>query len=72
MNAGEQRLRAKSVPRSGRKPRIVEGRRLCRNPECDTVLSRYNTDDMCSVHAPIRFPRVRGRIPGGEGVENLA
>jgi hypothetical protein len=27
------------------------GRRVCQHPECKTVLSRYNTQPWCAVHA---------------------
>lgn len=49
-----------SLPRSGRRPKTNDRFRRCRMEGCDTVLSRYNMGDMCRVHAPIRFPRVRG------------
>lgn len=36
--------------------------RRCRRYRCDTKLSRYNARDFCHAHAPVRFPRVRGRV----------
>ena len=36
--------------------------RVCSDPECETRLSQYNRRDHCYAHAPVRFPRVRGRI----------
>ena len=36
--------------------------RLCAKRGCDTRLSRYNRREFCYAHAPIRFPRVRGKI----------
>jgi len=30
------------------------------------VLSRYNQSDMCHLHRPVRFPRVRGAVVGEE------
>lgn len=36
--------------------------RVCAKPGCDTKLSRYNRREYCHVHAPVRYPRVRGRI----------
>jgi hypothetical protein len=47
---------------SGRRaPKQVEERRVCAHTGCVTVLSRYNRRPTCHVHAPIRFPRIRGR-----------
>jgi hypothetical protein len=36
--------------------------RVCNHPGCETRLSQYNRRDHCYAHAPVRFPRVRGRI----------
>lgn len=36
--------------------------RVCAKKGCDTKLSRYNKREYCYAHAPVRFPRVRGRI----------
>lgn len=36
--------------------------RTCAKPGCETKLSQYNKAEFCHVHAPIRFPRVRGKI----------
>jgi hypothetical protein len=36
--------------------------RICKSDDCDTKLSTYNKRDYCHVHAPVKFPRVRGRI----------
>ena len=44
-----------------RRPKAIEGVRICANPECDTRLSRYNRKGTCHLHSPIKFPRVRGR-----------
>lgn len=62
MNVGERAVQQGSLPRSGRRPRTNDRTRKCHESECDTVLSRYNLGDACSVHAPLRFPRVRGRV----------
>ena len=40
---------------------FAEGR-VCSQISCDTRLSRYNKREFCHVHAPVKFPRVRGRI----------
>ncbi|MDX1468078.1 MAG: hypothetical protein R3258_01945 [Acidimicrobiia bacterium] len=39
--------------------------RVCAKPGCNTKLSQYNKADYCHPHAPIRFPRVRGKILDG-------
>ena len=44
-----------------RAPKAIDGRRVCAASNCDTVLSRYNRKPTCHVHAPTKFPRVRGR-----------
>ena len=36
--------------------------RVCAEIECETKLSRYNRRDHCYTHAPVKYPRVRGRI----------
>jgi hypothetical protein len=41
--------------------RYAEGR-VCSHAGCVTKLSQYNRRDFCYAHAPVRFPRVRGRI----------
>jgi hypothetical protein len=49
--------------RGGVRPsRVVEGRRTCVSPDCSTKLSRYNTREHCNTHAPVTYPRVRGRF----------
>lgn len=50
------------TPRGGmRSPRNYAAGRTCQNTDCDTQLSRYNRREYCHVHAPLKFPRVRGR-----------
>lgn len=39
----------------------AEGR-VCAHPGCSTKLNRYNRRDHCYTHAPVKYPRVRGRI----------
>ena len=49
--------------RGGIRPsRAYEQGRVCEQRECATKLSIYNRREHCHVHAPVRFPRVRGRI----------
>lgn len=60
----ENTLKGKRIRgRRSRRPKTVERERVCADPTCDTQLSRYNSRKFCHVHAPVRFPRVRGRKP---------
>ncbi|MGQ0849662.1 MAG: hypothetical protein ACT4OP_11190 [Actinomycetota bacterium] len=36
--------------------------RVCAYKGCETRLSQYNRRELCYAHAPVHFPRVRGRI----------
>ncbi len=36
--------------------------RACAQAGCTTKLSRYNRREYCYAHAPVKYPRVRGRI----------
>lgn len=36
--------------------------RVCAEKHCTTKLSRYNRREYCFAHAPVKYPRVRGRI----------
>ena len=40
--------------------------RVCAKPDCDTKLSQYNKAEYCHAHAPVKFPRVRGKIVDSE------
>jgi len=44
-----------------RRPKAVNGVRICSARSCTTRLSRYNRNGTCYTHSPITFPRVRGR-----------
>ena len=44
-------------------PRSRPGR-VCRQDGCDAVLSIYNDDTRCSLHAPMVKPRTRGTKRG--------
>jgi len=55
-------LRASRLGTNRRRPRAIEGRRVCADSACETVLSRYNPSDLCQTHRPVRFPRVRGVV----------
>jgi hypothetical protein len=41
--------------------RFADGR-VCAKHGCETRLSQYNKAEYCHAHAPVRFPRVRGKI----------
>jgi len=57
-----QHLRLKgAVPKGGRKTKQADGGRICSIPECTVVLSVYNHDKTCWLHAPFKVPRLRGR-----------
>lgn len=55
-------LRGKAIKGISRASHRYSEGRVCKDDECDTKLSIYNKRDYCHVHAPIKFPRVRGRI----------
>ena len=40
--------------------RLSPAGRICEEPRCETVLSRYNDGDHCALHAPMEVPRMRG------------
>lgn len=49
----------------GRRPRTFNEDRVCAAPGCETTLSRYNRNEHCYAHSPIRYPRTRGRVIEG-------
>lgn len=55
-------LRGKAIKGIARASHRYSEGRVCKTEECETKLSMYNNRDYCHVHAPIKFPRVRGRI----------
>lgn len=58
----ETTLKGRRIHGGIRPSRSVEGERVCTQADCDTKLSRYNKREFCYAHAPVKFPRVRGRI----------
>lgn len=54
-------LSARKLTGRSRRPKTVEGLRICAAQECTTRLSRYNRKGTCHLHSPVKFPRVRGR-----------
>ncbi len=55
-------LKGRRIKGATRTSRIVEGERSCSKSRCSTLLSKYNKREFCYAHAPVRFPRVRGRV----------
>ena len=55
-------LRGNRVRGRLRAPKATDERRVCIQTECDTVLSRYNKREFCYAHAPVKVPRIRGRV----------
>ena len=48
--------------RMPRPSRATEGEdRVCAEPDCSTMLSRYNARDRCWQHTDTVFPNYRGR-----------
>lgn len=44
-------------------PTLAQTRsRVCDEPGCETHLSRYNEHDSCSLHQPMTFTRMRGKV----------
>ena len=58
----ENVLKGKHPAGRPRAPRVYADDRVCRHRGCTTRLSRYNRREFCHVHAPLRFPRIRGRV----------
>lgn len=60
----EELLHGSKLTPEGRGPRTASPGRICNDPSCDTVLSRYNTRMTCHLHQPVRYPRIRGVTAG--------
>ena len=50
-----------SLNGSDRPSKVFGKDRLCREPDCDTRLSMYNTGKYCYLHEPMAVPRTRGK-----------
>lgn len=57
----EHALKGQRVRGGIRPSQTYEEGRVCAHEDCETRLSRYNRRDRCHLHAPVRFPRLRGR-----------
>lgn len=55
-------VRGAAIKGVTRPSKRFESGRVCAKKGCGTKLSQYNKAEFCHVHAPIRFPRVRGKI----------
>ncbi len=58
----ENVLKGRRIAPRARAPKVTAEDRTCVTKDCDTRLSRYNKREYCYTHAPVRFPRLRGRI----------
>jgi hypothetical protein len=54
--------RGRRLDGASRPPKTYSTERLCASGGCDTKLSRYNRREFCFAHAPVKYPRLRGRI----------
>ena len=57
-------IRVRALPAASRT--FGKGR-VCGQPGCTTVISRYNRRDKCWAHAEMKVPRLRGRKPRPAG-----
>lgn len=58
--------RGRRLDGGSRAPKTYSAERMCADTGCETKLSRYNRREFCFVHAPVRYPRLRGRIVNNE------
>ena len=54
------------TPKSGRKSKQYGKGRVCLADGCEQVLSIYNDNKQCFLHAPKKQPRIRGRLHPNE------
>ena len=55
-------LKGKRILSTARPPKATSEQRYCAKNDCETLLSRYNRREFCYAHAPIKSPRLSGRI----------
>ncbi len=55
-------VRGAAIKGVTRPSKRFETGRVCAKKSCETKLSQYNKAEFCHAHAPVRFPRVRGKI----------
>jgi hypothetical protein len=58
---GERSVGATPISGHVRPSRTFKPGRRCRHEGCGTILSIYNEDAYCYLHAPMVTPRTRGR-----------
>lgn len=56
----DQAVSGSRLGQSYRSPKTYTKNRVCAHRSCSTKLSMYNARTLCRVHAPVKYPRVRG------------
>jgi hypothetical protein len=59
--SGDSTIKGTSVRPRSRRPKQFASGRVCAAEGCETRISRYNAREFCHLHAPKKYPRVRGR-----------
>lgn len=54
-------IKASPIVGNRKRPKTNPTGRVCGFKDCTTLLSVYNKEDRCYLHAPRRRPRIRGR-----------
>lgn len=62
MTQNSGHITAKKLTGSPRKSKNFGEGRICSNENCKQVMSKYNHNKYCYVHAPAKIPRTRGQI----------
>jgi hypothetical protein len=57
----DQAIGGTTLATHGRPARTFRHGRVCSEPGCETKLSIYNDDDLCSLHVSPSTPRLRGK-----------
>jgi len=55
-------MKAKKMTSQPRKSKTFGEGRICKDTFCKQVMSKYNHNEYCFVHAPAKIPRTRGQI----------
>jgi hypothetical protein len=58
----ETSVKGRKFTGANRAPKTYSNGRTCAEGGCKTKLSQYNRREWCYVHAPTKYPRLRGRI----------
>jgi len=59
--SGDRAVRGTPFSGSDRPSRSFGTGRVCKEPDCETRLSMYNSGKFCYEHEPMTVPRTRGR-----------